>query len=119
MATELNIIKKAHNLCIVIYRMTKSFPENESYGLTSQLRRAAVSVVLNIVEGQNRQTRKEFIRYLYQSRGSLEEARECLLLSKDLGYLNEEEYLQSEEQSSEVSRMLNSLIKSLKATISP
>lgn len=111
---ELNVTKKAHNFCLEIYKTTKSFSQQEIYGLTSQLRRAAVSVSLNIVEGQNRQTRKEFIRYLYQARGSLEETRECLLLSKDLGYLSEDKYQALEENSTEISKMLNGLIKRLK-----
>ena len=67
-----------------IYKVTASFPESEIYNLTDQLRRAAASVPANIVEGQSRNTTKEYLSYLYNARGSLEEVRYFLLLSHDL-----------------------------------
>tara|TARA_Y100000310_G_C20376112_1_gene665811 strand:+ start:179 stop:523 length:345 start_codon:yes stop_codon:yes gene_type:complete len=114
MINKLEVSKKAHNFCINIYQITNSFPKQELFGITSQMRRATVSVPLNIIEGQNRGTRKDFVRFLYIARGSLEEVRECLLLSKDLNYLKENDYQKLEDQSSEISRMLNGLIKKLK-----
>lgn len=80
-----------------------------------QLCRAAASVPANIVEGQSRQTTKEYIQFLYNARGSLEETRYHLLLAKDLGFLKEDDYNALETEYKIVSKMLNRLIQSLKA----
>jgi len=84
------------------------------FGIVSQLRRSAASVPANIVEGQSKNFTKEYLQFLYNSRASLEETRYHLLLAKDLGYLNLNDYEFLENQYGEVSRMLNSLIKGLK-----
>lgn len=83
------------------------------FGLTSQIRRSSSSVPTNIVEGQSIRTTKEHLYFLYNARGSFEETRYHLLLAKDLGYLDENEYDSLEKQYVEVSKMLNSLIKGL------
>jgi four helix bundle protein len=114
MKNKLMILEKAHKFCTHIYKIPKIFPEDEKFGLTSQLRRSTVSIPLNIVEGQNRSSKKDFVRFLYNARGSLEEARHCLLLCKDLEYLQQTKYQELEEEGSEISKMLNALIKSLK-----
>ena len=110
---DLDVWKKSHELTLRVYDATKVFPKNEAYSLTDQLRRASSSVPANIVEGQSRNTTKEYLQFLYTSRGSLEEVRYFLLLSKDLGYLEQEAYQSLEGDGEVLSKMLNGLIKSL------
>ncbi len=111
---ELDVWKIAHGLVLDVYQTTVSFPRSESYGITDQLRRAAYSVPANIVEGQSRNTTKEYVQFLYNSRGSTEEVRYFLLLSRDPGYLKQAPYEELEQGYERVSRLLNGLIKSLK-----
>ena len=111
---ELNVWKKTHELTLEIYRVTAKFPRTETYGLINQLKRAAYSVPVNIVEGQSRQTTREYLQFLYNARGSLEEVRYFLLLSMELGYLNSEVHITLEGRYESASKMLNALIKSLK-----
>ena len=82
---KLKVWEKAHTLVLEVYRVTKSFPEEEKFCLTAQVRRSAVSICANIVEGY-RKTKKEFARYLDIAQGSLEETKYHLLLAHDLGY---------------------------------
>ena len=110
---DLIVWQKAHNLVIEIYKLTRSFPEDEKYGLIQQVRRSAVSVSANIVEGKSRKTKKEFSFFLHNSRGSLEETRYHIHLARDLGYITNKQYQAIEELSSEVSYLLNQLINSL------
>ena len=84
------------------------------YGLVDQLKRASYSVPANIVEGQSRNTTKDYLHFLFNARGSLEETRYFLLLSKDFGFLNEEKYSNLENKYSHISKMLNKMISSLK-----
>ncbi len=110
---ELKVWQRAYKLCLEIYRITKGFPKDERYGLTSQIRRAAVSVPSNIAEGYGRKTTPEYIRFLYIAYGSNCELETQTLLSGDLGYIETgrlEILLGSIE---EVERMLKALIKSL------
>ena len=81
---DLLVWQKSHQLVIDIYSTTNSFPDAERYNLTDQLRRASTSVPVNIVEGHSRNSKKDFQRFLYISRGSLEEVRYLILLAKDL-----------------------------------
>ena len=111
---ELNVWKKTHELVLEIYRVTAKFPRTETYGLINQLKRAAYSVPANIVEGQSRQTTREYLQFLYNARGSLEEVRYFLLLSMELGYLNSEDHITLEGKYESASKMLNALINSLK-----
>ena len=111
---NLNVWKKAHELTLSVYRITKKFPSNEIYGITSQLRRAMSSVPANIVEGQARRTSKEFMQFLVQARGSLAETQYFLILSKDLEYISDKELDEMLKVSEDISRMLNSLINSVK-----
>jgi len=94
-----------------IYKLTADFPKEETYGLVSQIRRAAVSIPSNIAEGAARNSNKEFIQFLYVSLGSLAELETQLLLSKELGFLKTEEMNGSIER---IRRMLLGLIKHLK-----
>jgi len=111
---DLKVWQKAHDLVLEIYTTSAKFTSDEKFGLTSQIRRSAVSVCANIVEGQSRNTTKEYLQFLYNARGSVEETRYHLLLARDLKYLRESEYLSFESQYGEVSKMLNSLIATLK-----
>ena len=83
---DLIVWQKAHQFVLTAYRYSKDFPKNETYGLTSQFRRAAVSVPANIAEGFKKKTKPDKIRLLNIAQGSLEESRYYLLLAKDLGY---------------------------------
>ena len=111
---DLDVWKKAHEITKEIYRTTAKFPKEELYGLTSQIRRAAVSVPTNIVEGNSRNTTKEYIQFLFNSRGSLEEVRYLLFLSKELSLIDKGIYSNLENKYEEISKMLNGLIKSLR-----
>ena len=111
---ELKAWQRAHSLVLQIYSLTARFPNAERFRLTDQLCRAAASVPANIVEGQSRQTTKEYIHFLYTARGSLEETRYHLLLAKDLELLDLDTYAKLEADYETVSKMLNGLIQSLK-----
>lgn len=110
---QLKVWQKAHDLVKEVYRLTSTFPQSELYGLTAQLRRSAISVPANIVEGQSRHTTKEYLNFLFTARGSLEETRYHLLLAGDLGFVTKEQLGPLEEGYREASVMLNALIKSL------
>ena len=97
--------------------MTAGFPKSEMYGLVDQLKRAAYSIPANIVEGQSRNTTKEYLQFLYNSRGSLEEVRYFLFLSYNLNFLKENEYKELEQKYESASKMLNGLIKSLRSKL--
>ncbi len=111
---KLEVWEKAHSLVLRIYTVTAGFPNAERFRLTDQLCRAAASVPANIVEGQSRQTTKEYVHFLYNARGSLEETRYHLLLAKDLKLLDSDAYALLERDYETVSKMLNGLIQSLK-----
>ena len=107
---DLIVWQKAHELVLAIYKLTSNFPEKERFGLCQQVRRSSTSVAANIVEGKSKKTDKEFCAYLYNSRGSLEETRYHLLLSKDLKYIDSVQYDNIEKLATEVSILLNKLI---------
>jgi four helix bundle protein len=110
---ELIVWQKSHDFVLGVYILTNTFPDSERYGLCQQLRRSASSVAANIVEGKSKNTDKEFSAYLYKSRGSLEESRYHLLLSRDLRYIDPEQYEDLEKQATEISYLLNKLIQSI------
>ena len=112
---DLIVWQKATGLAVRIYHVTDCFPRKEIYNLTSQLRRAAVSVASNIAEGQGRLTRGEFLHFLGQSRGSLLELQTQLVISVELKYLSKEQLQELELRTSEVLRLLNGLIESLRS----
>jgi four helix bundle protein len=111
---DLIVWQKAKLLAGEIYRATEAFPRSETYGLTSQMRRAAVSVASNIAEGQGRLTKGEFQQFLGHSRGSLLELETQLAIALDLHYLEPNELAHLETKTSEVRRLLNGLIDSLR-----
>ena len=105
--------KKAHELTLKIYEITKDFPKDELFGLTSQMRRSSTSVPCNIVEGKARGSSKDFKRFLLIARGSLEELKYQILLSKDLNYIEEDKHQELMNITKEVGRLLNGLMVSL------
>ncbi|WNF37341.1 four helix bundle protein [Bacillaceae bacterium IKA-2] len=108
--SKLMVWQRSHSLVLNIYNITKDFPRDEQYGLTSQLRRAAVSVPSNIVEGKARGSNKEYKRFLLIARGSLEEVKYQLLLAKDLKYIDERKHEETLKAAKEVGRLLNGLL---------
>lgn len=89
---DLLVCQQGFEFVRLIYRLTLRFPKEENYGLTSQLRRAAVSVIANIAEGQGKLTTKDFLKFLYISNGSLNECESYLDLCLSLGYINQEQF---------------------------
>ena len=111
---EMNVYKKSYKQALHVYELTKAFPKEEAYGLTSQIRRASVGIPLCIAEGYGKhETGKELIRFLSMARGSSAEIEVLLDFAKDFGYIAEEEYREAAEQQEEVGRMLTGLIKSI------
>ena len=109
--------RKAVELVTEIYRTTKSFPREELYGLTNQLRRAAVSVPSNIAEGQARYSKREFHHFLSQARGSLVEIETQLTIAGNLGYLCSPEVTLLLDKTAELGRVLNGLIGFTKSAV--
>lgn len=115
---DLIVWQKAMVLVKDLYVITKKYPKEEIYGLTSQLRRSAVSVACNIAEGQARNSTGEFKQFLGISKGSLAELETLLLLSKDLNMISAMELEEIIKLTDEVGKLLNGLLNSLKATTS-
>ena len=101
--TDLIVWQKAHAFVLAVYRLSASFPKSEIYGLTSQLRRAAISITANIAEGFKKRSSAEKARFMNIAQGSLEECRYYLILTQDLGYAKTE---QLQMQLDEVSKLL-------------
>jgi len=110
---DLEIWQEAHSLALEIYRVTRNFPREEIYGLISQIRRSAVSVAACIVEGQSRNTTKDFIRFLFEARSSCAETKYHLLLAKDLGYISGRKFEELNNRYEILGKRINSLISSL------
>lgn len=115
---NLEVFKEAHKFVLLVYNVTVKFPSDEKFSLTNQLRRAVVSVAANIVEGNARSHSKEFVQYLFQAKGSLEEVKYHILLAKDLGYLIKDDYGNLHIQAETVGRLLSGLIRYWKQKIS-
>jgi len=110
---ELKVWQKAYTLCLQAYKFTATFPNDERFGLISQIRRSAVSIPSNIAEGYERKTRADYIRMLYIAYGSICELETQTLLAVDLGYLGKDNQAHIIHSITEVERMLKALIKSL------
>ncbi|WES96971.1 four helix bundle protein [Chryseobacterium arthrosphaerae] len=110
---ELLVWQKSIDFVTEIYRITETFPKTEVYGLISQIRRAAVSIPSNIAEGNSRRSKPDYLQFLKISRGSCAEVETQLVISKNLGFFNEGDYLQLNQEIIEISKMLNGLISSL------
>lgn len=111
---KLKTFHLADRLALAVYQHTRSFPREENFGLTSQIRRAAVSIPCNIVEGCARTTEREYLRFLDTAYGSARELEYQLSLAKRLGYLAEQDSRQVLPLSEEVGRALHGLIKALR-----
>ena len=111
---NLKVWQLSHEFVLSVYKVTNAFPLNERFRLTDQLCRSAASVAANIVEGNSRKHNKEFLQFVNTSYASLEETKYHLLLSKDLGYLNESNYEKLIEKAEVISKMLNALRRYLK-----
>lgn len=115
---DLNAWREAHKLVIFIYQATKGFPKEELFGLTSQLRRAVVSITSNIAEGFSRSSYKEKVQFYSVALGSLTEVQNQLIVSKDVGYLGSNDFSKAVDQITVViSKLINGLIKKSKIII--
>ena len=111
---KLKVWEKAHAFTVVVYKTTRAFPRDEIYGLTSQIRRCAVSVPSNIVEGCGRGSNPELVKFLHYALGSANELEYQLLLSRDLGYVSAEAHVPLAASVLEIKRMLAALIVKIK-----
>lgn len=111
---DLHAWKEGHTLVLDIYKIVLSFPKQEMYGLSDQMRRAAISITSNIAEGFGRQTYKEKIQFYYMAHGSLTELKNQLIIGKDVGYVSEKSYLMLEQQADKVHQILLGLIRKSK-----
>lgn len=105
--------QKAHVFVLQVYRVTRFFPEDERYGLTSQMRRAAVSIEANIAEGYKKISKADKLRFYNIAQGSLEECRDYLILSRDLGFVTIEQFAQMKDAIEETSKLLNAYCKGI------
>jgi four helix bundle protein len=111
---ELEAWKAAHALVLAVYAASRNFPREETFGITSQLRRCATSIPANLAEGFGRRSRKELLRYANIADGSLQETKYFLLLARDLKYVQDDEYDQLKQQTSRVGSLLGGLQRSLR-----
>ena len=114
---DLRVWRRAMDLVVDVYRCTTSFPKTEVYGLTSQMRRSAVSVPSNIAEGKGRFSRKELVQFLFRARGSLLELETQITIGQELGYLELEDGKRLTNLASEVGRMLNGMVNTFQTII--
>jgi len=114
--TDLRVWQCAMDLAVQIYRETSNFPRNETYGLTQQMRRAAVPVPSNIAEGKGRRTSKDFSQFLFQARGSLLELQTQTMIARRLGYFSDEQANALLNAAAKVGKGLAGLINSLAST---
>lgn len=112
---QLKVWEKAHQLALAVYKVTKGFPKEELYGLTSQIRRAGMSIPTNIAEGCGRNTDPEFARFLQIAMGSASETEYQLILAHDLEFLTKDMYEKLHTDVEEVKRILASLLKTIRA----
>ncbi len=116
---DLVVWQKAMDLVVEIYKLTDKFPKHEQYGLTSQMRRATVSIPSNIAEGYRRGTRKDYRKFVLISFGSGAELETQLNLSQRLKYCNEKDLIAINDLLDSIMRMLNKLVRSLKVSTTP
>lgn len=107
----------ADDLAVSVYSKTKSFPREELYGITSQLRRASVSVSTNIAEGASREHKKDYLKFLYIAKGSMAETEYLLHLSRRLEYLQDDEYKKLDDMRKETTKTLQGLITAVKKEV--
>ena len=119
MYRRLKVYEKSYRAGLAIYELTKSYPDDEKYGITGQMRRASTSIPLNIAEGYaKRSSQEEFKRFLLMAAGSANEMNVLLEYSKDLGYISLERYEKAIKEYDEIGKMLSNLIKKIAEGIS-
>jgi four helix bundle protein len=116
--TDLVAWQKSHSLVVDIYRVTRDFPKDEVFALTSQIRRAVVSISSNIAEGFSRRTKADRSHFYEMARASLTEVQSQLLIARDVGYLSRDAFSPIADQSVECHKLLTGLIKSTKGLAS-
>lgn len=112
---DLDVWRKAHELTLAVYRVSKAFPKEEMYGLTSQMRRASSSIGTNIAEGCGKRTDADFARYIQNAFGSANELEYLLLLAFELQYLKKPDYEELSKNTVEVKKMLAAFLRKLNA----
>ena len=115
--TDLDTWKEGHKLVLIIYEITKKFPKEELFGLIMQLRRAAVSFTSNIAEGFSRNSYKEKLQFYSMALGSLTEIQNQILITRDIGYITNNEFNLIAEQTVKINKITNGLIKMSKFKI--
>ncbi len=115
---ELTVWQRAHDLALLVHRVTEKFPRSARFGMVMQMRRAAYSIAANIAEGFGRGTTRELLQSLKVARGSTEEVRYFLILSSDLGHLSQELRGQGFQKCDSVGQLINALGRSLKGRLS-
>lgn len=116
--TDLQVWQEAHKFVLGIYEITKKFPDEEKFGLITQLRRAAISITANIAEGFSRFYFKDKVRFYYIARGSVSETLNLLIISKDLGLLEKRLFEEMTQHNAEVISLINGLINSILKQVS-
>lgn len=114
---DLIVWQKSIALVTSLYAITKTFPSDEKFGMVSQINRAVISVPANIAEGWGRESAKNYLQFLRISRGSLMELETLMIISRNLNYINEQNYLEVNKQIDEVGKILHGLIKSVQQKI--
>lgn len=116
---KLEVYEKSYRSAVEIYRMTADFPKEERYGITDQMKRASVSIALNVAEGYaRRESQEELKRFLRMAVGSAAEMQVLIEFAKDFGYIGEERYSEAKEAYETIGRMLNAFIRKLKESTS-
>lgn len=110
---KLEVWQRARKFTVDVYNVTSHFPKGELFGLTSQIRRASLSIALNIAEGSDRKSDKDFVRFLRISIGSIEEVITGLFIAKDLQFISDEDFSRLYKESNILVAQLNSLVKTL------
>ncbi|MFA5010254.1 MAG: four helix bundle protein [Patescibacteria group bacterium] len=117
--TDLNAWQEGHKLVIMIYVLTKTFPDGETYGLVSQMQRCAVSITSNLAEGFSRQSYREKVQFYSISQGSVTELQNQLLVARDVGHVSQSQFEQLASQVITVHKLVSGLIKSSKSFVRP
>ncbi|MGC2724082.1 MAG: four helix bundle protein [Candidatus Acidiferrales bacterium] len=112
--TDLRVWKQAHELTLLIYKLSETFPSSERFGMVSQIRRSASAVPANIAEGFGRRTTRELLRCMQIARGELEETRYFLILARDLGHVRAPDFERATAGCDSVGKLINALGSSLK-----
>jgi four helix bundle protein len=115
--TDLRVWQEGHRLVLMIYKITKTFPKEEVFGLVTQMRRAAISFTSCVAEGFSRQSYKEKLQFYSMALGSLTEIQNQLLVARDIGYVKSEKFTELANHAIQVNKMINGLIKKSKSLI--